>query len=156
MCIRDSCKTIEVTKLSYYIQRSIWITVYMRMGTGLACHHHYRYDHVRFALVKWSFCFIIVIVSSSPKWYSLSRGIASHQYWRHCFSSILFSLARPTAIPIIIEELSTAFSTSLLLENRWKTWNWPSNIMGMAVLNLLVCIRIMIGWSPLSNGLSVS
>jgi hypothetical protein len=31
------------------------------------------------------------------------------------------------------KQLSTFFSTSLLLENRWKAWNWPSIIMRMAV-----------------------
>ncbi len=37
------------------------------------------------------------------------------------------------------KQLSTVFSTSLLLENRWKTWNWPSIIMGMAVY-MCVCV----------------
>ncbi len=42
-----------------------------------------------------------------------------------------------TAILIIIEGRETAFSTvvstSLLLGNRWKTWNWSSIIMRMAI-----------------------
>jgi hypothetical protein len=32
-----------------------------------------------------------------------------------------------------VKQLSTDFSTSLLLENRWKIWNWPLIIMRMAV-----------------------
>jgi hypothetical protein len=33
----------------------------------------------------------------------------------------------------VSKRLLPVFSTSLLLQNRWKAWNWPSIIMRMAV-----------------------
>jgi hypothetical protein len=36
------------------------------------------------------------------------------------------------------KRLLTVFSTSLPLENRWKTWNWLSIIMRMAVWTLII------------------
>ncbi len=55
-----------------------------------------------------------------------SMKTTSHKHTRvlHCHSHNKWGLRNG---------FQRVFSTSLLLENRWKTWNWPSIIMRMAV-----------------------
>ncbi len=71
----------------------------------------------------------------------------------HCWRCVIKNYSLSSAILIVIEGCKTAFncfSTSLLLENRWKAWNWMSSLMVhcfiQCVIKIILSLKLTLNY----------